>query len=143
MKSSMPDYAFQKLAALADRHAEAMRIAVRFGVKIAMGTDIFVSGPAMWGKNGMEASNLVKAGMTPLQAIEAATANGPATLGAQAPKSGLLAAGYDADVITLDADPLDDISVLGNPARVTGVWKAGESCWKINTDPQLSSVSGR
>ena len=125
MKSSMPDYAFQKLAALSEQHAEAMRIAVRFGVKIAMGTDIFVSGPALWGKNGMEAANLVKAGMTPLQAIEAATANGPATLGLQAPKSGLLAAGYDADVITLDADPLDDISALGNPARVTGVWKAG------------------
>ena len=38
--------------------------------------------------------------------------------------SGLLAAGYHGDVITLDADPLEDISVLGNPARVTGVWKA-------------------
>jgi imidazolonepropionase-like amidohydrolase len=124
MKSSMPEYAFKKLAALAEHHEEAMRIAVRFGVKIAMGTDIFVSGPAMWGRNGMEAANLVKAGLTPLQAIEAATASGPATLGPQAPKSGLLAAGYHGDVITLDADPLEDISVLGNPARVTGVWKA-------------------
>jgi imidazolonepropionase-like amidohydrolase len=63
--------------------------------------------------------------MTPLQAIEAATANGPATLGGQAPESGILAAGNDADVITLDADPLEDISILGNPERVVGVWKAG------------------
>jgi len=125
MKTSMPDYAFRKLAALADRHAEAMRIAVALGVKIAAGTDIFVSGAATWGRNGLEASYLVKAGMTPLQAIEAATANGPATLGPQAPKSGVLAAGYDADVITLDTDPLEDISVLGNAARIAGVWKAG------------------
>jgi len=125
MKSSLPEYAFRKLAALGERHMEAIRIAVKHGVKIAAGTDIFVSGPAMWGKNGLEASYLVKAGMTPLQAIEAATARGPATLGPQAPKSGLLAEGYDGDVITLDADPLDDISVLGSPATVTGIWKAG------------------
>ena len=125
MKSSMPDYALRKLASVAERHMEAMQIAVRYGVRIATGSDIFVSGAAMWGKNGLEASNLVKAGMTPLQAIEAATANGPATLGPQAPQSGLLAAGYDADVIALDANPLEDISALGNPERVVGVWKAG------------------
>jgi imidazolonepropionase-like amidohydrolase len=125
MKSSMPDYAFRKVNVLAERHAEAIRIAIRYGVKIAAGTDIFVSGPSMWGKNGLEAANLVKAGMTTLQAIEAITANGPATLGPQAPQSGLLAQGHDADVITLDADPLDDISVLGNAERVTGVWKSG------------------
>jgi imidazolonepropionase-like amidohydrolase len=125
MKAGMPDYAYRKLAALADRHAEAMRIAIQQGVKIAAGTDMFVSGAATWGRNGLEASYLVKAGMTPLQAIEAATANGPDTLGTQAPKSGLLAAGFDADVITLDANPLEDISVLGNAAHVVGVWQSG------------------
>jgi imidazolonepropionase-like amidohydrolase len=125
MKAAMPDYAFRKLSSLADRHTEAMRIAIHYGVKVAAGTDIFVSGPAMWGKNGLEVSNLVKAGMTPLQAIEAATANGPSTLGKQAPQSGLLMEGYDAEVITLDADPLEDVYVLGNPERVKGVWKAG------------------
>jgi imidazolonepropionase-like amidohydrolase len=125
MKSAVPDYAFRKLSAVADHHAEAMRIAIRHGVKIAAGTDIFISGPAVWGKNGSEVSNLVKAGMTPLQAIEAATANGPSTLGKQAPQSGLLMEGYDADVITLDDDPLEDISILGKPERVVGVWKAG------------------
>ncbi|MFB9528345.1 hypothetical protein [Nonomuraea roseola] len=46
-------------------------------------------------------------------------------LGAQAPRSGVLAEGYDADVITLDADPLDDITVISDPDHVTGVWKAG------------------
>jgi imidazolonepropionase-like amidohydrolase len=64
-------------------------------------------------------------GMTPLQAIEAATATGPLTLGPQAPRSGRLEAGYDADVITLDAHPLADIAVLADSARVTGVWTGG------------------
>jgi hypothetical protein len=53
--------------------------------------------------------------MTPLQAIEAATANGPLTVGPQAPSSGQLLEGFDADVICLDADPLDDIGVLADP----------------------------
>jgi hypothetical protein len=42
----------------------------------------------------------------------------PATQAPRAPRSGLLAAGYDADVIVLDADPLADLSV---PTHVRGV----------------------
>jgi len=61
----------------------------------------------------------------PLEAIEATTATGPLTLGPQAPRSGQLAEGYDADVITLDADPLADIGVLADPDRITGVWTRG------------------
>ena len=60
-----------------------------------------------------------------MEAIEAATATAPLTLGPPAPRSGRLEAGYDADVITLDADPLADIGVLASPAHVTGVWTAG------------------
>jgi imidazolonepropionase-like amidohydrolase len=41
------------------------------------------------------------------------------------PQYGELAEGYDADLITLEADPLADISVLADPARVTGVWTGG------------------
>jgi imidazolonepropionase-like amidohydrolase len=64
-------------------------------------------------------------GLSPLEAIEAATATGPLTLGPQAPRGGLLAEGYDADVITLDGDPLADIGVLADADRVTRVWAAG------------------
>jgi imidazolonepropionase-like amidohydrolase len=93
-----------------------------------MGTDIALTGmdlPNSWGHNGSELVHLVSLGMTELQAIEAATATAPLTLGPQAPRSGRLEAGYDADVITLDADPLADIAVLADPDRVTGVWAAG------------------
>ncbi len=124
----MPDYALAKLEALADSHAQAVSRAYEHGVTIAMGTDIGLTGPDLpnsWGQNGAEPGYLVKLGMTPLEAIEASTATGPLTLGPQAPRSGQLADGYDADVITLDADPLADIGVLADPHHVTGVWTGG------------------
>ena len=94
------------------------------GVKIAAGCDIFVSGET-YGRNGSEIRNLINAGLTDLEAIEAATARAPETLGPQAPKSGRLEVGFDADVIALDTNPLDDRSVWGEPDRVTHVWKSG------------------
>jgi imidazolonepropionase-like amidohydrolase len=125
---AVPDYAAAKLQAIAAIHAEAMTLAISSGVTVAMGTDIGLTGPDRpnaWGQNGSELPHLVALGMTPLQAIEAATATAPLTLGPQAPRSGRLAAGYDADVITLDADPLADIGVIADPGRVTGVWTGG------------------
>lgn len=52
--------------------------------------------------------------------------HGPLTLGPQAPHSGRLAHGYDADILTLDTDPTTDISTLADPQRITGVWKTGK-----------------
>jgi imidazolonepropionase-like amidohydrolase len=127
-KDGVPDYALVKLEAIADIHAQAVTRAYEHGVTIAMGTDIGLTGPDLpnsWGQNGSEPGYLVKLGMTPLEAIEATTATGPLTLGPQAPRSGQLAEGYDADVITLDADPLADIGLLADPDRITGVWTRG------------------
>ena len=124
----VPPYAAAKLTALAERHADAARMAIESGVAVAMGTDIGLTGmdlPNSWGTNGSELAYLVALGMTPLQAIAAATAVAPRTLGPQAPRSGQLAEGFDADLITLDADPLADISVLAKPERITGVWRSG------------------
>jgi len=125
---AVPDYAAAKLVTIARTHAEATSRAIERGVTIAMGTDIALTGrdrPNSWGGNGREVGYLVTLGMSPLQAIEAATATAPQTLGPQAPRSGQLAAGFDADVITVGADPLADISVLGRPEHITGVWAAG------------------
>ncbi|HEY1618638.1 MAG TPA: amidohydrolase family protein [Streptosporangiaceae bacterium] len=125
----VPPYAAEKLTRIAQTHADMVRMAIERGVPIAMGTDILMTGmdlPYAWGSHGIELVHMVSLGMTPLQAIEAATATGPRTLGPQAPRSGLLAAGYDADVITVDGDPVADISVLAAPDRVTGVWRGGQ-----------------
>ena len=127
-KQDVPDYALAKLEAVADIHAQAVTRAYEHGVTIAMGTDIIMTGsdlPNAWGQNGSEPGYLVKLGMSPLEAMEAATASGPLTLGPQAPRSGQLAEGHDADVITLDADPLADVGVLADPHHVIGVWTGG------------------
>jgi len=126
--AAAPPYALAKIAAIAERHAGSLALAREAGVTVAMGTDLSVTGPGLpgsWGRHGRELALLVKDGFSPLEAIEAATAAAPATLGPQAPRSGLLARGYDADVIVLDADPLADIGVLAEPERITGVWRGG------------------
>jgi imidazolonepropionase-like amidohydrolase len=128
VKGTVPPYAMAKLDAIADLHAQAVTRAYEHGVTIAMGTDIALTGPDLpnaWGQNGSEPGYLVKLGMSPLEAIEAATASGPLTLGPLAPRSGRLAEGFDADVIALDADPLADIGVLADPGRITAVWARG------------------
>jgi imidazolonepropionase-like amidohydrolase len=126
--SAVPGYAAAKLTAVAGRHAESVSRAIEAGVTIAMGTDIAVTGPDRpnsWGTNGAELAYLVRLGMTPLQAIEAATATAPLTLGPQAPRSGRLEPGYDADVLTVAANPLAGIEVLGRPEHITAVWTKG------------------
>ncbi len=123
-QDNLPRYVHEKGQMVSGVHEQAMKIAIAKGVKIAAGCDIFVSGQ-MYGTGSLEIMHLINAGMTDLEAIEAATANGPETLGPQAPHTGQLQAGFDADVITMDANPLDDRNVWGDPDRVTGVWQLG------------------
>jgi imidazolonepropionase-like amidohydrolase len=128
-KMNIPDYAYRKVVALGDDHKRSLRLAIRKGIRIALGTDIWSSGAdtiAPWGQNARELVHLVEAGLSPLQAIEAATANGPMTLGPQAPKSGQLRTGYDADVLAVRKDPLADISILAVPENLISVWKSGQ-----------------
>lgn len=107
-------------------------LAVKLGVRIALGTDMWNSDPAhpiAHGRNGMELRYARKAGMKPLDIIEACTATSPEVLGKLAPLSGQLKEGYDADLIAVSADPLADIEVLTDPDNVTHVWRAGK-LWK-------------
>ncbi len=123
----LPPYAARKLADIARVHRDNIARAHQAGVRIAMGTDIQSSGdaPAAWGRHGREVVLLNDIGMNPLDVIEAATANDPATLGRQAPRSGLLHEGFDADILVVDGDPLSDISLLADPSKITAVWQAG------------------
>ncbi len=128
LESGLPEYAYRKLVAIGDRHMEAISLAHEAGVKIALGTDIATSGrdsAVPWGANGEEVVYLQQAGLSPLEIIETATANGPETLGPQAPESGQLSAGFDADLIAVASNPLDDISVLADPVNIVNVWKGG------------------
>ncbi|OLN95193.1 hypothetical protein CCHL11_10396 [Colletotrichum chlorophyti] len=83
-----------KMVQVANSHWESYTTAVRKNVKIALGTDISSSNPradTAHGRNGQELTpNAVKAGLSPLQAAEAATINAAETLGKLSPRKGLI-----------------------------------------------------
>ncbi len=77
-------------------------------MKIAFGTDTF--GLSRHGENAQEFALMVGAGMTPMDAIKAATGNAADLLGSG--DVGTLQAGRYADLIAVDGDPLADVRVL-------------------------------
>jgi len=79
------------------------------GVKIAAGLD--AGTPELQAKNAIELTAMTKRGLTPLEAIQAATINAAELLG-WTDNVGALEAGHYADVIAVDGDPLADITVL-------------------------------
>lgn len=91
----------------------------RGGVKIAFGTD---SGVSAHGDNAQEFALLVRAGLTPLQAIQSATVGAAEHLRI-AHEAGRLAPGMPADLIAVAGDPLNDVTEL---ERVRFVMKDGQ-----------------
>lgn len=141
---SLPPLQKRKLIALYPKAKTSYQLAIKKGVKIALGTDMLSSdkkSPLAHGNNAKEITYAVELGMTPLQAIECATANGPETLGGMAPLSGQLKAGYDADIIAVASNPLDDIHVLTDPSNVTHVWKGGKLFKSQPRIPTQATVS--
>ena len=88
------------------------------GVKIAFGTD---TGVSAHGDNAGEFALLVKAGLTPLEAIQTATVNAADHFSLSA-EIGSLAPGKAGDLIAVKGDPLSDVTVL---QHVTSVVKGG------------------
>ncbi|GAA0386262.1 amidohydrolase family protein [Brevundimonas terrae] len=78
------------------------------GVKIAFGTD---NGVGPHGDNAREFVLLVQAGLTPIEAIRTATINAADHFGLQ-DEIGRITAGYNADIIAVDGDPLQDVATL-------------------------------
>lgn len=96
-----------------------LRDAYAAGVKIAFGTDTF--GMSAHGENAREFALMVKAGMTPADAITAATANAADLIG-DARNIGSIQAGRYADIIAVAGDPLADVTAL---EKVGFVMKGG------------------
>ena len=129
----------EKARKVAEAHFAMYRAAVKAGVRCALGSDLFggIGTVLSPGLNGREVPFAVDyGGMTALEAIEAATAHGPETLGPQqAPKSGQLKVGFDADLLGLDKNPLDDITVLAKPKEIKYIWKGGKMVKAPGLDP--------
>ena len=118
----LPAYAIEKARHVIDAHRASFRRAVQAGVKVAMGTD---SGVGPHGGNARELGLMVEhGGMTPMQAIVATTRSAAELLRLDA-DLGTLAPGKYADLLMVDGDPLADVRVLADPARIAFVAKGG------------------
>jgi imidazolonepropionase-like amidohydrolase len=98
---------------------KSLEKAMPAGVRIAFGTD---AGVSLHGRNADEFELMVEHGMTPAQAIAAATVNAADLLGLE-DEVGALTPGMSADLIAVQGDPLSDVRVL---KQVEWVVKGGE-----------------
>lgn len=98
----------KKALEIAPLARQSIRMAVRSGVNIAFGTD---AGVFPHGENADEFRLLVEAGMSPMQAIQAATLQAARLLGQEA-DLGALESGKLADMVAVRGDPLKDINLL-------------------------------
>ena len=120
-KSALP-HVRERAHHLQEHHVTSLRRAFAAGVKIAAGTDAGGHGHP---SNAMEIECLVKAGLTPLQALRAATGWAAECLGLEH-DIGTIEKGKLADLIVVAGDPLGDVKMLQNPERIALVLKGGE-----------------
>jgi imidazolonepropionase-like amidohydrolase len=116
----VPAEMIEKAERIGGLHRAAVGAAIAAGVKVAMGTDAAV-GPH--GRNLREIGEMVRCGMTPMQAIVAST-QVPAEL-LRRPDLGTLEAGKLADVVAVHGDPLANIDSLADPEHIRLVIKNG------------------
>ncbi len=106
------------------------------GVLVAMGTDSGAMPTRIAGfSEHRELQLLVRAGLSPMQAIVCATAHSAAVIG-QADERGTLTPGKRADFLVLEANPLDDIR---NTARLASIWHGGKQIVPFAQRPALST----
>jgi len=118
-RNHVPDFLLVKAKAVMPAARKNVAHAFASGVKVAFGTDAAVY---PHGLNAHEFAVMVKLGLTPLQAIQAATVNAADLLGWPG-KVGSLEPGAWADVVAVDGDPLNDVTTL---EHVKFVMKGGE-----------------
>jgi imidazolonepropionase-like amidohydrolase len=115
----LPEIVRPKAAAIGPLMDETFAAAVRRGVPIAFGTD---TGVTPHGENAQEFAYMVEGGMSPMDAIRSATSVAAEVLG-MADRIGRVQAGYIADLVAVDDDPLANISSLES---IDFVMQAGE-----------------
>jgi len=117
---TVPSYAAEKALTVHDDSRHSMRRAVRAGVRHVVSTDAGTPFNPHGGA-GREVGFLVDWGMSPLQALVAATANGAENLGLT--DVGSVREGFVADLALWDENPVDDPSALVRRPRA--VYQAG------------------
>jgi imidazolonepropionase-like amidohydrolase len=115
----LPDVVREKLRDLGRPELDAFQMAAEAGVKIAMGTDCPVS---PHGTNLNELRHMSERGLTPEQALVAATSSAAELMGL-GDELGTIAPGKRADLVVVDGDPFSFQTLKD---RIAQVWKDGE-----------------
>lgn len=116
----IPKKIWDKVKLVESNHLNAYKLAIRSGVTCALGSDT-----APGADMALELQYAVEAGMSNLEAIKAATVNAALTVKAQAPLTGQIKAGYEADILGLLSNPAEDVKVLQDRDNIRWVWKGG------------------
>jgi imidazolonepropionase-like amidohydrolase len=107
VKQGIPEYSLNKERQVGKKQRENFQKAVKANAQIAFGTD---AGIYPHGKNARQFKYMVRWGMTPLQAIQAATINTASLFGV--PNIGKIKESFEADIIGVKGNPLEDITRL-------------------------------
>lgn len=121
-RAGTAEFVYKKMKTLQPYCEETFKRMHQAGVKIAAGTDMQVD-PEM-GANSLELTEYVRLGMTPMEAIQAATKNAAEAIW-MAKDLGTIEAGKYADIVAVDGDPLHDIGILLDRERIKMVMKEG------------------
>lgn len=121
-EGGVPEDHLKKVQEFKDAHFVNLRRALDAGVKVITGTD--AGTPFNFhGENAYELECLVEVGMSPMEAVHATTRVAAEALRIE--KTGIIKEGFFADVIVIDGNPLEDITILQKD-KVEKVYKHGE-----------------
>ena len=108
-KNGIPEYSLEKERIVGKKQRENFKMAFESGAKMAFGTD---AGIYPHGKNARQFKYMVEGGMTPIEAIQASTINTAELFGLN--NIGEIKESFDADIVAVMGNPLDDITLLEN-----------------------------
>ena len=121
---------------------ENVKAALHAGAIVLAGTDVGMPATAPGSSLHQELALLVHAGLTPREAIAAATSAPAAVFGLR--DRGRIAPGLRADLLLVDGDPLTDIR---HTRRIAGVWIAGQpvnhAAWQAHLAARSEATAGR
>jgi imidazolonepropionase-like amidohydrolase len=118
-EGTIPPDVLEKERELEERYPQTFRKVVQAAVKMSFGTDL---GICPYGSGPKQFALMVKYGMAPMQAIQAATSNAADLLG-HSSEIGSIKPGKYADLVAVSGDPMTNISVL---EKVEFVMKEGK-----------------
>lgn len=140
-ENTVPDWAREKVIVNIKKHFASITKAVQSGIPIAMGTDAGTPYNGFRNESAYEMELYVeKAGMTPAQAIDSATINCARAMHVD-DEYGQIAAGNYADFISMQENPIDDISVIQHDKDVyqNGTKVHAEAGVEASKQPQMSN----